>query len=222
LCIRAARRGGASGGGQHAVPGSTRQAGGRAKVVDNSACGRSQALALGAFPSKLCNAADDEDRPMSKHAPGTEAKRLLALSEQVSRVAQSLAQLAVGGPGAAEGANSNTDELEVALESVARVIRARSVRALYIPTELFADPAWDIMLHLLHAEIAHGRVSVSSACLASGLPERVGLRWLNTMVEHGLAQVQSDADDLGSGSVELAPEVSRALRRYFREVIEQQ
>ena len=158
---------------------------------------------------------------MSKHAPGTEANRLLALSEQVSRVAQSLAQLAVGGPGAAEGANSNTDELQVALESVARVIRARSVRALYIPTEMFADPVWDIMLHLFHAEIVHRRVSTSSACLASRLPERVGLRWLNTMAEHGLVEMEPDLDDSGNGSVELVPEVSRALRRYFREVVEQ-
>lgn len=158
---------------------------------------------------------------MSKHAPGTEAKRLLALSEQVSRVAQSLAELAVGGPGAAKGANSNTDELEVAEESVARVIRARSERALYVPTELLADPVWDIMLHLFHAEITHRRVIMSSACLASRLPERVGLRWLNTMAEHGLVEMEPDLDDSGNGSVELVPEVSRALRRYFREVVEQ-
>ena len=158
---------------------------------------------------------------MSKHAPGTEAKRLMALSEQVSRVAQSLAQLAVGGPGAAEGANSNTDELEVAEESVARVIRARTERALYIPTELFADPAWDMMLHLLHSEITHRRTSIGNVCLASGLPERVALRWLNTMAEHGLVQVRPAPDEPGSGSVELVPEVSRALRRYFREVVEQ-
>lgn len=158
---------------------------------------------------------------MSKHAPGTETKRLLALSEQVSRVAQSLAELAVGSPGAARGANSNTDELEVAEDSVARVIRARSERALYIPTELFADPAWDMMLHLLHSEIAHRRVSVRNACLASGLPERVAVRWLNTMAEHGLVDVRPDPDNSRGGSVELVPEVSRALRRYFREVVEQ-
>lgn len=158
---------------------------------------------------------------MSKHAPGPKDKQLLALSEQVSRVAQSLAELAVGSPSAAKGANSNTDELEVAEASIARVIRARTERALYIPTELFADPVWDIMLHLLHAEIAHRRVSISSACVASGLPERVGLRWLNTMVEHGLADMERDPDDPGGGSIELMPEVSRALRRYIREVVEQ-
>jgi hypothetical protein len=156
---------------------------------------------------------------MSKHAPGTEAKRLLALSEQVSRVAQSLAQLAVGGPGAAEGANSNSDELEIAQQTVGRIIRARSARGRYVPTELLADPVWDIMLHLLHAEIMHRRVSVSNASLASGLPERVGLRWLNTMVQQGLANMHPD--DSGGGSVELVAEVSEALRRYFREVVEQ-
>jgi hypothetical protein len=157
---------------------------------------------------------------MTKHAPDTEATRLLALSEQVSRVAQSLAQLAVGGPASPQGANSNADELEIAEESVARVIRARSERARYVPTELFGDPVWDIMLHLLHAEIAHRRASVSSACLASGLPESVGLRWLNTMVQHGLALVEPHPDVTAGGSIELVPEVSRALRRYFREVVE--
>jgi hypothetical protein len=158
---------------------------------------------------------------MTKHAPDTEAKRLLALSEQVSRVAQSLAALAIGAPNGAEGANTNSDELELAEKAVAKVIWARSERALYIPTELFADPVWDIMLHLLHGEIAHRRVSVSSACLASGLPQTVGLRWLNTMVQHGLAEIEPDPADSDSGSVELIPEVSIALRRYFREVLKE-
>jgi hypothetical protein len=158
---------------------------------------------------------------MSKHSPETEARRLLALSEQVSRVAQSLAQLAVGGPGAAEGANSDSDELKIAEETVASVISARSARALYLRAELFADPVWDIMLHLLHGEIMHRPVSISSACLASELPERVGLRWLNTMVQRGLANIEPDPEDSGSGSVKLVPAVSMALRRYFREVVEQ-
>ena len=158
---------------------------------------------------------------MSKHAPGTEAKRLLALSEQVSRVAESLAELAVGGPGAAEGPDTDMDALEVAEESVERVIRARGERALYIRTELLADPVWDIMLHLLHAEIAHRRTSISSACRASGLPERVALRWLDTMAQHDLVAIARDAEDRGEGSVALMPEASRALRRYFREVVEQ-
>jgi hypothetical protein len=42
------------------------------------------------------------------------------------------------------------------------------------------------------------------------------------MAEQGLAQVHADPNDSAGGSVELAPEVSRALRRYFREVVEQQ
>lgn len=159
---------------------------------------------------------------MSKHAPGTEAKRLLALSEQVSRVAQSLAELAVGGPDVAEVPDPNPEAIEIAEETVASVIRARSVRALYIPADLLADPVWDMMLHLLQAEIAHRQASISSACRASGLPERVALRWLDTMAQHGLVEIERHTDDPGEGSVELMPPVSRALRRYFREVVEQQ
>jgi len=44
------------------------------------------------------------------------------------------------------------------------------MRARYFRDELFADPAWDMLLDLLQAEIAQLRVPVSSLCIAASVP----------------------------------------------------
>jgi hypothetical protein len=42
-------------------------------------------------------------------------------------------------------------------------------RARFFQEELFADPAWDMLLDLLQAEIAQHRVPVSSLCIAAAV-----------------------------------------------------
>ena len=98
------------------------------------------------------------------------------------------------------------------------MIRARRSRARYFPEDLFADPAWDMLLDLLQAEIAQLRVPVSSLCIAAAVPATTALRWLKTMVGQGLFVRRSDPRDGRRVFVELAPEASRALRMYFAEV----
>src|SRR3712207_8321753 len=55
----------------------------------------------------------------------------------------------------------------VSAETVRGVIRARRLRSRYFEDGLFADPAWDMLLDLLQAEIAQLRVPVSSLCIRS-------------------------------------------------------
>ena len=98
------------------------------------------------------------------------------------------------------------------------VIRARRLRARYFAEELFADPAWDMLLDLLQAEIAQLRVPVSSLCIAAAVPATTALRWLKTLVSQGLFIRRPDPHDGRRVYVELAPETSQALRRYFAEV----
>ena len=101
---------------------------------------------------------------------------------------------------------------------VRAVIRAPRLRARYFPEHLFADPAWDMLLDLLQAEIAQLRVPVSSLCIAAAVPATTALRWLKTMVEEGLFVRRADPHDGRRVFVELAPQSSSALRRYFAEV----
>src|SRR6185503_15832384 len=110
------------------------------------------------------------------------------------------------------------DAPQVSAETVRSVIRARRLRSRYFSEELFADPAWDMLLDLLQAEIAQLRVPVSSLCIAAAVPATTALRWLKNMVDQGLFIRRADPHDARRVFVELAPQTSLALRRYFTDV----
>ena len=88
----------------------------------------------------------------------------------------------------------------------------------FFADDLFADPAWDMLLDLLQAEIAQLRVPVSSLCIAASVPATTALRWLKSMTEQGLFVRRADPHDGRRVFVELAPAASAAMRRYFAEV----
>lgn len=148
------------------------------------------------------------------------AARLRQLSDEMSRIAATLARLSAG-PGATSRPLDSEplgDAPEVSIETVRAVIRARRLRSRYFPEDLFGDPAWDMLLDLLQAEIAKLRVPVSSLCIAAAVPATTALRWLKTMVQEGLFVRRADPHDGRRVFVELAPQTSQALRRYFAEV----
>lgn len=145
------------------------------------------------------------------------AVRLRQLSDEVSRIAATLARLSTGPtqvsrqiePPKGDGAPP------ISAETVRGVIRARRLRSRYFSEELFADPAWDMLLDLLQAEIAHLRVPVSSLCIAAAVPATTALRWLKAMTSEGLFVRRADPHDGRRVFVELAPQTSEILRRYF-------
>jgi DNA-binding MarR family transcriptional regulator len=146
--------------------------------------------------------------------------RLRQLSDEISRIAATLARLSTGPattsvekPEPAAG-----DAPPVSLETVRQVIRARRLRSRYFDEELFADPGWDMLLDLLQAEIAQHRVPVSSLCIAAAVPATTALRWIKSMTDAGLLKRRADPHDGRRVFVELAPQASDALRRYFKEV----
>jgi len=150
------------------------------------------------------------------------AARLRQLSDEVSRIASTLARLS-SGPTATPAdvpptAAPRADAPEVSADVVRSVIRARRLRARFFSEELFADPAWDMLLDLLQAEIAQLRVPVSSLCIAAAVPATTALRWLKAMVSEGLFVRRADPHDGRRVFVELSPDASSALRRYFAEV----
>ena len=152
------------------------------------------------------------------HEPS--AARLRQLSDEVSRIAATLARLSTGPEAATieKPAPPSGEAPAVSIDQVSQVIRARRVRARYFDEELFADPAWDMLLDLLQAEIAQHRVPVSSLCIAAAVPATTALRWIKTMTDAGLFKRRADPHDGRRVFVELAPQASDALRRYFREV----
>ena len=147
------------------------------------------------------------------------AVRLRQLSDEMGRIAATLARLSTGpGSPAVKPSEARVPAPEVEAETVRAVIRARRQRSRFFSEELFADPAWDMLLDLLQAEISQLRVPVSSLCIAAAVPATTALRWIKTMTEQGLFVRRADPHDGRRVFVELAPAASDALRRYFAEV----
>jgi DNA-binding MarR family transcriptional regulator len=147
------------------------------------------------------------------------AQQLLELSDQVSRIASSLARLSTqSGLGHPATPPLSDAPSEISIKHLRTLIRARRFRTRFFDDELFADPAWDMMLDLLEAELSQRRVAVSSLCLAAAVPATTALRWIKALVEKGLFIRRADPFDGRRFFVELSPEASQALRRYFVEV----
>jgi len=157
---------------------------------------------------------------LSDIASDRSAERLRQLSEEVSRIASSLARLSVGPatPRPSLEIVPATELPPLAGDTIRNIVRARRLRGKYFAQELFADPAWDMLLDLLQAEIAQMRVPVSSLCIAAAVPATTALRWLKTLVSQGLFVRRPDPHDGRRVYVELAPDASHSLRRYFAEV----
>jgi DNA-binding MarR family transcriptional regulator len=182
-------------------------------IVDADDAQRAAALAL-------ANSNAGSPLRLSDIAADRNAERLRQLSDEVGRIAATLARLSTG-PSAAPRAIQQPSAAEappVSAETVRSIIRARRLRARYFQEDLFADPAWDMLLDLLQAEISHLRVPVSSLCIAAAVPATTALRWLKTLVSQGVFIRRADPHDGRRVFVELAPEASRALRNYFAEV----
>ena len=159
-------------------------------------------------------------RRLSDVATDKNAARLRQLSEEVSRIASTLARLSTGPatPAPAPEPVSREDVPAVSVDVVRAVIRARRLRARFFSEELFADPAWDMLLDLLQAEISQLRVPVSSLCIAAAVPATTALRWLKTLVQEGIFVRRADPHDGRRVFVELSEGASLGLRRYFAEV----
>ena len=98
---------------------------------------------------------------------------------------------------------------------VRRLLRQRRLREQFFPADLFADPAWDMLLDLYAARLERRPVSVSSLCIASAVPATTALRWIKTMTDGGLFIREADPHDGRRIFIALAEATFDALERYF-------
>jgi hypothetical protein len=170
----------------------------------------------------------------------SEGIRLQQLSEEVSRLARTLEALtsrprhatpsfALGprisdrssdyiGMPAVEPMGSDqsiTDTAALDASQVRDLLRARRLREDFLPGDLFADPAWDMLLDLLAARLEQERVSVSSLCIASAVPPTTALRWIRTLTDKGIVRRQADPQDGRRVFIALTEETAEALTRWF-------
>lgn len=137
------------------------------------------------------------------------------LSDEVSRIADQLARLASMKEGPMLPAVATDRSAAETARSLREIIRKRQVRKQFFPAELFADPAWDIMLDLAAARLEGKQVSVSSLCIAADVPTTTALRWIKGMTDAGMLARRSDPGDGRRSFIDLSDEAAEAMERYI-------
>lgn len=109
-------------------------------------------------------------------------------------------------------------------EQVARwylrsILSSRRKRGKYFGERLFAEPAWDILLHLYSAELeARRRLSVESLADAAQVPASTAVRWIGALEAEGLVSWKPLPVDAGRTLVNLSEAGRTALGSYFRDI----
>ncbi|MBA4354232.1 MAG: MarR family transcriptional regulator, partial [Novosphingobium sp.] len=186
-------------------------------------------IALG----RLLTADGARVRELSNH----DRLSLLRLTEQVSLIAQKLETMSLpedddnivaasafsfDGDGARDPAtqrlvrNSRAPLPDPRL--VRKIIRQRQLRGRLFAGDLFADPAWDMLLDLTAARAEHKRVSVTSLCIASGVPPTTALRWISQMTDIGLFCRAEDDTDRRRAFIALSDKAAETMAHFFAEV----
>ncbi|QGN54242.1 hypothetical protein [Novosphingobium sp. Gsoil 351] len=95
------------------------------------------------------------------------------------------------------------------------MLRARRLRDTHFDPDLFADPAWDMLLDFYVQRAAGRRVDVKGACMAAHVPETTALRWINLLVSRNLIVREVDDSDRRRTFLGLTREGERTITRYL-------
>jgi hypothetical protein len=100
-------------------------------------------------------------------------------------------------------------------EFVRSIIRARRGRPRFSDQDLFADPAWDMLLDLTAARLEGREVSVSSLCIAAAVPATTALRWIGQLCKKGVLVRRTDQSDGRRVLVQLAEDPAAKMIAYL-------
>ncbi len=137
------------------------------------------------------------------------ARTIHALSADAGRIAEALAKLAAQPPVA-------PDEVAIDAALVRRILKLRRERTRFLPAEIFADPAWDMLLDLTAARLEDKQVPVSSLCIAAAVPTTTALRWIRSLSEAGLLERSTDPRDARRTWIGLTPSAADAMLAWLR------
>lgn len=179
-----------------------------ALLADAGSADRAAALAIASRP------------PQARlHDVGRQGHNLLhQLSAEAARIAQLLASLSGDEATAPPAPDPQAEEPAMDAPAIRALIRARRMRDQFFQSDLFADPAWDMLLDLMAARLEQKRVAVSSLCIAAAVPATTALRWIKALTERGLFVRSADPRDGRRVYIELSDEAARALNAYLRAV----
>lgn len=138
-----------------------------------------------------------------------DAIRLQQLAEEVGRIARVFSSFSGAEPADRQTAVSDgligyragpatpraKSPQVIRADDIRAMLRLRRQRDHMFAGELFADPAWDMMLDLMAARIERLKVAVSSLCIAAAVPPTTALRWIRTLTDLGIFVRVADPTD---------------------------
>ncbi len=116
----------------------------------------------------------------------------------------------VAGVPASRMPNQTVSEAEVRA-----ILKMRRVRDRFFDGELFADPAWDMLLELYASELGQQRLSVGCLCVGAAVPATTALRWISTLENKGLVERRADPLDARRFHLSLSTLGLKAMEGYF-------
>ena len=182
-------------------------------------------IAAVALAVRACAVGQRAEQARGKDSP----VRLQRLSQEVARLSRQIDDLEsrIGPPSATPsqfadrngGYQAEGPAGEPASPSHFRnLLRARRQRDDFFPSDLFAEPCWDMMLDLMAARLAGQQVSVSSLCAAAAVPPTTALRWIRMLTERGVFIRSADPADGRRIFIALAKETADGLVRWHQSV----
>ncbi len=102
-------------------------------------------------------------------------------------------------------------------EYAEHLYRERQQRMRFFPSNIFSEPAWDILLDLFINAARNRPISITSACIAGGIPATTGLRWLGVLEQEGLLVRETSGDDARVTWVRLSPHGMNAMRAFIED-----
>lgn len=103
-------------------------------------------------------------------------------------------------------------------QMVRRIIAGRKLRDRFFTDARFGEPAWDVLLDLTLAWLEEKPVSVSSACIAAGVPTSTAMRWISELIDRGIIERQIDPADGRRHLVQMTLQTRNAMLQYLASI----
>lgn len=138
--------------------------------------------------------------------------RLAELRRQVHKLQEDLDELSST---VADLASEQHGPPAVTAADVQQIIEARRIRDTCFGAEVFADPAWDILLHLYAAKLTGEERTVSFLCRNAGVAWSTAVRWLDQLHRGGWVVRNPDKSDRRRVFVELSERGFSTMQVFF-------
>lgn len=95
-------------------------------------------------------------------------------------------------------------------------LRARRLRLQHLPSSMFGEPAWEMLLWLYVVEKSGARQTVTLLCKASGAPATTAMRWIDYLEQQKYVTRGESPTDRRIVYVDVSASGRQAVESYFQ------